>query len=304
MSVDHKDIRRSEVFRLLGAAPGSVKIVDVTFRARAPVAHGQCARLVFKTADDVDIPAILLTPETSGQRGPAILYCHAHGNRYDIGMDELCAGRPALTKPYADDLLKLGFTVLCMEMPCFGSRAQPEEDAAAKAALWHGRTLFGQMLTELLAGIDYLASLPEVDAKRIATLGISMGGTHAWWLGALDERIKAVVHMCCFADMAGLIEIGAHQGHGNYMTVPGLLNLCSTGELAGLMAPRAQLVCVGMQDWSTPSYCFDVARNDLERAYARQSAENKLAFHIEQDHGHEETPLMRERVLDFLSRNL
>jgi len=34
-----------------------------------------------------------------------VLYCHAHGNRFDIGKEELVAGRPALASPpYAEAL--------------------------------------------------------------------------------------------------------------------------------------------------------------------------------------------------------
>ena len=41
-------------------------------------------------------------------------------------------------------------------------------------------------------------------------------------LAALDDRIKAVAHLCCFADYDTMIELGAHDGHGHYMTIPGL----------------------------------------------------------------------------------
>lgn len=304
MAVPRKTLDRKDIVKLLGVEPGAVKIADAKQVGSEIFGSGRSAKLVFTTADGASIPAILLHPIEAKKPGPAILYCHAHGARYDIGIDELHNGRPALVGPYANDLMALGYTVLCMEMPCFGSRADIQENAAAKAALWLGQTLFGQMLSELTAGIDYLQSLPQVDEKRIATMGISMGGTHAWWLGALDERIKAVVHMCCFADLECLIKTGAHEGHGNYMTVPRLLQHSSTGALAGLIAPRHQLVCVGLKDWSTPAGCFDLARKQLEAAYLEVCAKDRLAFHIEPEHGHEETWEMRGKIIDFLKCSL
>lgn len=267
-------------------------------------AHGTAKRLNFKTQDGSDIAAILLEPTgaNSESPSPAILYCHAHGARYDIGINELIDGRPALINPYADDLLALGFVVLCLEMPCFGARAHPEESAASKSALWFGKTLFGQMLAELSAGLDYLSNLSHVDCARIGTLGISMGGTHAWWLAALDTRIKAAAHLCCFADLQSLVKLGNHDNHGHYMTVPGLLAQCSSGQLASLIAPRAQFCGVGLQDWSSPQDAFKIAQDELIKAY--ENTPTMLSFHIEPDVGHQETPAMRAAVLTFLKRRL
>lgn len=293
---------RNEIIHLLGVDFDAAAISNVTVDRVINIDGGEASYRTIETNDGTHIPAILLTPANIKAATPAILYCHAHGSRYDIGLNELLDSRPALTKPYAADLLAHGYTVLCLEMPCFGARAVMKEDASAKAALWQGTTLYGQMLTELKLGVGYLTSLPQVDANRIATLGISMGGTHAWWLAALDDRIKAAVHMCCFADLNCLIHSGAHDGHGHYMTVPNLLNYCSTGKLAGLITPRAQLVCVGLQDWSTPSSCFEVAKQELEHAY--KASPDMLEFHIEPDLGHQETAAMRARVLGFLAARI
>ncbi len=58
-----------------------------------------------------------------------------------------------------------------------------------KAMLWQGMVLWGMMVYDSYKAVDYLASRPEVDPSRIATLGMSMGSTMAWWLAALDPRI-------------------------------------------------------------------------------------------------------------------
>ena len=43
-----------------------------------------------------------------------------------------------------------------------------------------------------------------------------------------------------------LIEADAHDLHGLYLTVPGLLSLASNGRIAGLVSPRAQFIGIGM----------------------------------------------------------
>ena len=218
-----------------------------------------------------------------------------------MGRDELLEGRPALQGAYAADLVAAGIAALCIEMPCFGARAVPDESPRAKAALWRGETLFGQMLAEQHAGVDVLAAHPAIRADRIGAVGFSMGSTLAFWLAALDPRIRAASAAGSFADLETLVAQGAHDGHGIYMTVPGLLPVARTGQIAGLVAPRALQIAVGLRDAATPAAAFDVARSDLEAAYA---GGGRLEFVVEPEAGHEETPMMRAAVLRFLSKEL
>ena len=246
------------------------------------------------------IPACLIRPPQIQAPCPAILYCHAHGGRYEIGKGELREGRPALAEPpYGQVLATLGIAVLCLDMPTFGERSDQPESALAKACLWRGGTLFGCMLTELASGIDYLQRRCDIDAARIAALGMSMGGTLAWWLATLDERIMAVADLCCFADMDELIRTGAHDLHGHYMTVPGLLKHYETGRIAGLVAPRPRLICVGLQDPLTPRSAFEKAHGHTLAAYCAVGAADRLQTVIEPDGGHQETPRMRSAVVRF-----
>ncbi|CAN0603051.1 unnamed protein product, partial [Ectocarpus sp. 12 AP-2014] len=198
---------------------------------------------------------------------PAVLYCHAHGNRFEAGMAELMEGRGSLQGAYGPALQALGIASLCLEMPAFGARQNRTESERAKKHLWNGTTLFGQMLEELSAGVSFLAAETDIDEARIGALGFSMGSTHAWWMAALDDRVKASVALCSFADLKCLTETPAHDGHGIYMTVPGLLKDFSTGQIAGLAAPRALMIGIGLQDWSTPEPGFEKARAELDAAY-------------------------------------
>lgn len=257
--------------------------------------------LLFETVAGEIIPAFFLRPPDSHAPVPALVYCHAHGNRYTMGREELLEGRPSLQGSYAGDLVRLGVAALCLDMPCFGGRQVPEESERAKAALWRGETLFGQMLAEQMAGLSFLADHPAVQADRLGALGFSMGSTLAWWLAAMDGRVRAASALCSFADLETLVDLGAHDGHGIYMSVPGLLPLVRSGQIAGLAAPRALQICVGLKDWSTPEKAFSRGRRDLEAAYGDHPG---LVFHVEPNAAHEETPDMRAAVLQFLAEYL
>lgn len=51
----------------------------------------------------------------------------------------------------------------------------------------------GRMLTDVMQAVSYLRSRPEVDAKRIAVMGFSMGSFVVSIAGAVDDRIHAVL---------------------------------------------------------------------------------------------------------------
>ena len=263
-----------------------------------------CETLTFRTASGAPVRGYLTRPQTITAPLPAILYIHAHGGRYDIGADELIAGRASLLTPLGGVFAKAGFVTLTIDLPCFGTRQHETESALSKALLWHNRSLAGQMLGELHSALDYLSARRDVDANRIATFGISMGATFSYWLGAVDTRIAAAAHLCCFADFDTMIASGAHDGHGVYLTVPGLLDIASNGQIAGLIAPRPQFVGLGARDPLTPPEAVEKAVGETCAAYVAEGVEDLFEVLIEPQGGHAETPAMRAAVLAFLARHL
>ena len=233
------------------------------------------------------------------RRIPAILYIHAHGARYDIGADELMHGRDALQSPLGPVFADMGIAVLAVEAPAFGTRAEPDESSRAKALLWQGKSLAGQMLGEQAAAFSWLAAREDVIADRVGVFGLSMGATLGYWLAAVEPRVACVAHECCYADFGALIERGAHDLHGIYLTIPGLLNSWSNGDIAARIAPRPQFIGIGDRDPLTPREAVDVALAQTRAAYRAAGAEDSLILHREPDTGHVETPAMRSAMLGF-----
>lgn len=297
-------IESADLWTLLGYPDGPVTAHDFRLAGSEVAGNIITEDIRLDTATGV-VPGTVMRPDGAGPF-PAVLYCHAHGARYDIGRSELAHGRPALlAPPYGRLLAEAGYLVACFDMAGFGERqAEGTEGMLAKAALWRGRTLFGQMLAELSAALEYLAVRADVDAGRIATFGISMGATHAYWLAALDARVAATAHLCAFANIDGLIAAEQHDLHGIYMTVPGLLIHCDMGDVAALVAPRPQLVGAGGTDPLTPPQALDPALARLRNVYHRAGADDRLTSIVSPETGHAETPEMRRAVLDFLSETI
>lgn len=289
-------ITRSRFSELLCFEEPSIALMS---RELEPMGDYVIEHLRFRIGAE-DVRGILTRPAEATGRLPAILYGHSHGGGYDIGARELLDGRDYLVGPLGPVFARAGYVTLCIDMPVFGERANVSEGFAAKALLWHGKSLFGQMLNDHAAALTYLAGRDDVDPARIGAFGISMGCVLSYWLAALDERIAAVAQLCCFADFRTMIALGAHDGHGIYLTVPGLLREADGGAIAALVAPRPQLVCIGEADALTPTLAVERAWAELAPAYA--GAPGALEMVSEPGIGHQETPRMRDAVLAFFGK--
>jgi dienelactone hydrolase len=246
------------------------------------------------------VPAYFVTPLSVSGKLPAVLYNHAHGGDYQLGKDELVKGREALQDPpYAELLTSLGYCALCIDTWVFGERAVRTELDTFKEMLWKGQVLWGMMVYDSIRAVDYLLTRSEVDSDRIATLGLSMGSTMAWWSAALDDRIKVCVDICCLTDFQALIESDGLKGHGIYYYVPALLKHFTTGQINGLIAPRPHLSLAGDLDPLTPPQGLDRIDAELKQVYeglGRPEAWKLLRYQV----GHQETSEMRREIVRFL----
>jgi len=170
-----------------------------------------------------------------------------------------------------------------------------------KAMLWRGQVLWGMMVYDGLRALDWLAARPDVDAARIGTLGMSMGSTMAWWLAALDPRIKVTVDINCLTDFHTLLAKEALSLHGLYYFVPGLLNHFTTAQINALIAPRAHLGLAGLRDDLTPVEGLDIIDRELKKVYADAGHPERWTL-LRYDVAHQETPEGRQQIVAFLKR--
>jgi hypothetical protein len=253
------------------------------------------------------VPAYLLLPDRRPPRAPGLLYIHAHGGTYELGKEELVLGRKVLPA-YAPVCAEKGLVTLAIDSWCFSGRKRQEDGRNGewdtfKLMLWRGQVLWGMMLFDEVQAVTYLAGRPEVDANRIGAFGLSMGSTKAWWLAALDPRVRLCVDLCCLTDYEELIKIRNLRGHGIYYYVPRLLKHFQAHEINELIVPRPHLSLNGRRDLLTPPAGVERIRDHLRPLYARHGREEDCRIELF-DCGHEETPAMRKLVLEWLDRYL
>jgi dienelactone hydrolase len=150
-----------------------------------------------------------------------------------------------------------------------------------------------------LRAVDWLASRPDFDATRIGTLGLSMGSTMAWWLAAIDDRVKVCIDLCCLTDFDALEATRNLDGHGVYYYVPSLRKHFSTAGINALIAPRPHLALAGIYDRLTPPAGLDRIDRELREVYAAAGAPE--AWRLSQfPCGHLETAAMRAEAVAWL----
>lgn len=303
----HQLKRRRELWSLLGELPWQHKPKPAKLR-KIEKGNGYTLEHLELDLNGIEsVPALLLIPEKRQPKAPGLLYIHWHGGTYPVGKNELLTGQKVLPA-YAPVLAEKGIVTLAIDSWCFGERKHAEngnqgESDAFKKTLWYGQVLFGMMMFDEFRAVDYLVSRPEVDANRIGAFGLSMGATKAWWLAALDPRIKLCVDLCCMTDFDELMKINNLKGHGIYYYVPSLLKHFSTAQINELIVPRAHVSLNGRKDLLTPPAGVERIRDHLLPLYQKFGKADDCRIDLF-DCGHEELPEMRQIISAWLDRHL
>jgi dienelactone hydrolase len=226
---------------------------------------------------------------------------------YGLEKEQLLRG-VEVQSSYAPVCVEKGLVTLAIDSWCFGERkheadGQRGEEDTFKLMLWRGQVLFGMMLFDELGALEYLASHSEVDPQRLGVLGMSMGATKAWWLAALDPRVRLCMDVCCLTDYEELIRAQALHEHGIYYYVPSLLKHFQAAEINELIVPRARLSVNGRHDPLTPAIGVEKIRDDLTPLYRQHGCQSDCRIELF-DSGHVELPEMRNLILEWLERHL
>jgi dienelactone hydrolase len=226
------------------------------------------------------VPALYLRPKGVGPH-PAVLLLHDHGARFDIGKEKLI--RPLSANPSAeawvqrhfgghfvgDTLVEAGFAVLAIDALGWGERSRPgfardDQQALANHLLQLGHSWAGVIASDDLRSHRWLRERREVDPKRVAVLGFSMGAFRAWQLAAVCEEVSACVAAHWMCTREGLLRPGEHTLVGQSafsMAHPGLAAELDHPDVAALIAPRPLLLFGSPQDKLFP---WDAVRRAWE----------------------------------------
>lgn len=282
--------KRTEILQaFLDCAGGVPARGPVKFSVESEVAEGDHVRqkIVFATTDGDSVPAFLLIPRgarESGKKYPAILALHPTNA---MGKASVATPEGPENRRYALELVSRGYVVLAPDDLTAGERIFPGQRAFRDAPFYARHpewSTVGKNLLDHLQAVDLLVSLPFVDARRIGVIGHSFGAYNAYFLSALDERIRVVVSSCGLLPFAA-VGSTKHWGVRDWYThFPRLAAAQAQGrvpfefnEIIALTAPRPMFFYAAQSDHIFP-YWREVGDCllDLHRLYVWQGAEDNF----------------------------
>ena len=153
-----------------------------------PVPDVIAERVTYGTQFGMRIPAIVYLPKVRTGKIPALIVVNGHGgDKYSwyafySGILYARAGAAVLTYDPTGEGERNGERKSGTREH---DRVEPPDELAQRLA--------GLMVTDVMQAITYLNQRPEVDTRRIAAVGYSMGSFILSIAGALDRRLHAAV---------------------------------------------------------------------------------------------------------------
>ena len=272
------------------------------------------------------VPAYLLIPDGKGPF-PAVNVLHDHGAHLFIGKEKVirplaCEDSVVINDAeawvqnyegqfFGDYLAQHGFVVFSFDAPMWGERGQKEGprrdkyDMIAGNMMMYGIDLSAYMTYDDLRATDYLASLPEVDPKRIGCTGWSMGAYRTWMLSALSDRIKAGAAVCWMVttDEQLTFRYKRTENGGFANCLPGLRRWLDYPHIASIACPKPMLFINGSQDKLFPVAGAQKAFAIMHDVWKSQGAGDNLETEL-WDIPHSCPLKAQERVLRFFQKYL
>lgn len=270
-------------------------------------------KIIFNSVDGDRIPAFLLIPDAppaAGGKYPAILALHS---TLPQGKSSIATAEGGRNRTYAYELVSRGYVVLAPDALTAGERVYPGHEVFntqpfyEKYPYW---STVGKNTVDHLLAVDLLTRLEYVDPERIGAIGHSFGGYNAFFLSAVDERIKAVVSSCGLSPFTGNPE-PEHWGirpwpytHFPRVTpdlerdrVPFEFN-----EIIALSAPLPMFFYVAQSDhifphWQSVGACLQ----DVRSLYIWLKAEDRFVSYMGGG-DHDFPPEIRRAAYDFLDK--
>jgi cephalosporin-C deacetylase-like acetyl esterase len=209
-------------------------------------------KVIYESRPNHHVTANLYLPDAKGPVPGVLLPCGHSAN-----------GKAADAYQRAAILMaKNGLAVLCYDPIGQGERLQLLKDdgkpGIAGSTTEHtligigawltGQSVAGYRIWDGIRSLDYLASRPEVDAKRLGCTGNSGGGTLTSYLMALDDRIVCAAPSCYITTMEKLlVTLGPQDAEQNI--VGQIAFGMEHADYLTMRAPKPTLMCVATQDF-------------------------------------------------------
>lgn len=299
-------------------------------------------KIVFSTSPQFRVPAYVHIPKGQKGPAPAIVDLHSHGGMFLFGKEKVIdfgANHPTMTgyhernyggRPTTTALVKRGYVVITIDAFMFGERrlwlaedqqlgwdrakmspeqidqlnrkCRSKESTLAKSLICAGMCWPGIMAWDDMRTVDYLVTRPEVDAKRIGCLGVSLGGWRTIFLAGLDERIAAACVVGFMSTVQPMIERHIDT-HSFAHFVPGLHQWLDLPDVVSMLAPKPLLVQQCRQDGLFPLAGMEASVAKISAVYEKAGIKDRFDGRF-YDAPHRFDVAMQDDAFAWLDRQL
>ncbi|MFN4257929.1 MAG: alpha/beta hydrolase family protein [Gemmataceae bacterium] len=260
-------------------------------------------RVIYESRPQHHVTANLYLPVGKGPFPGVILPCgHSANGKASVSYQRMGIA-----------LAKHGIAALCYDPIGQGERRQLLDNqgkaAIAGSTSEHTMTGIGALLIgqntasyrvwDGIRSLDYLASRPEIDPKRLGCTGVSGGGTLTSYLMALDDRILAAAPSCYITSLERLFATLGPQDAEQNITGQVAFGMDHADYLT-MRAPKPTLICAATRDF------FDIqgtwtSFREAKRIYGVLGHGERIdLFEYDTTHGYPQP--QREAILRWMRR--
>ena len=292
-----KNLLRKNIWRSLGVTIDHSLELDYNETKTIEMEGYLVKNIFYQSRPGLYVTGNLYIPDGEGPF-PGVICMHGHWEQGKLAERVQARGHT---------LSKNGY--VCLVVDAFGSGERSTVHGEYEyhggmlgASLMNiGETLMGAQVVDNMRGVDLLSSMDFVDSSKIGATGASGGGNQTMWLGALDERVAAVVPV---------VSVGTFESYicGNNCVcelLPDGLTFTEESGVLALIAPRALKICNCLKDSNPTFYPSEMLRSltETRKVFRSYQADENLSYQIfNLPHGY--WPEIREAMLGWFDFHL
>lgn len=269
---------REKIVELIGGLPRERTPLNARITGRLNNAVYTMDKVIFESQPRYYVTANLYKP-AGGGRHPAVLLSSGHTMAGKTENHRIAAG-----------LASKGFIALTYDPVGLGERVQAfdprigrgmagccanEHLQAGAQSLLIGQSVARYFIWDAMRALDYLESLPDVDATRLGAAGCSGGGCITTYIAALDQRIKAAAP-ACFLNSLKLLFAGPYPD--SEMSLPGFVAAgLDHADFLTMRTPMPWLILATEGDFFTPAGVEPVYQ-ETKRWYQRAGMADRVSL--------------------------
>lgn len=230
-----------------------------------------------KSESNYELTLSLYAP-AGAKKAPLAICLFGHSEDLALALDKTS------DRGLVSGALARGYAAVALEQRnfdgCFATKDETAPDAVRRVtwapcynssmrSAMMGRTTIGERVWDIMRVIDVcLMNFDFIDSDNIVVLGHNGNGTAAYYAGAIDERISAVISSCAVATWESSI---ARTNHCACNYIPNIPLYFDMGDVGGLIAPRKLVLLGSTKDEWFPEYGMREAYKHIEAAYSASS---------------------------------